>query len=180
MTGRLFIVVGPSGVGKDTLLAGVTAANPTLHWARRVITRAEVAGGEPFDAVTPPVFAARLQAGEFALHWQAHGLSYGVPQAQIAPLDAGRDVLVNGSRAALLAARAAFPKLVVICLTAPPAVLAERLAARGRESRADIDARLQRAGYALPEGLPVIDIANDSTPQVGIARLLAALQAPSG
>jgi len=179
MTGRLFLVVGASGVGKDTLLAGAKAANPALHWARRVITRGQVAGGEPFEAVTPQVFAARLQSGEFALHWQAHGLSYGVPQAQIAPLVKGSDVLLNGSRAALPAAQAAFPDLVVIRITAPSAVLAERLAARGRESRQDIDARLQRAGYALPEGLPVIDIANDASPQIGIARLLAALQAPS-
>ena len=57
---RLFFVVGPSGAGKDTLLSGAIAADPALHWARRVITRPESAGGEPFEGVTEAEFAMRL------------------------------------------------------------------------------------------------------------------------
>ncbi len=177
MTGRVFLVVGPSGAGKDTLLAGAAAADPRLHWARRVITRDSAAGGEPFEGVTAATFQARLQAGEFALHWQAHGLCYGVPFAELKPLAEGRDVLINGSRAALPAALAAFPGLRVIQISAPLAVLADRLALRGRESHADIIARLQRASYALPDGIPAIEISNDATPEKGIARLLYALRA---
>ena len=134
MTGRLFIVVGPSGAGKDTLPAGAKAADPALHWARRVITRPENAGSEPFEGVSRETFTARLQRGEFALHWQAHGLCYGVPAAELAPLGQGRDVLVNGSRGALPAAQIAFPRLVVIRITAPSPVRAERLAAPGAKA----------------------------------------------
>ncbi|GLS86621.1 ribose 1,5-bisphosphate phosphokinase PhnN [Cypionkella aquatica] len=176
MTGQLFLVVGPSGAGKDTLLAGAVAADPRLHWARRVITRAQVAGGEPFEGVSAPAFQARLQAGEFALHWQAHGLSYGVDAAELAPLAQGRNVLINGSRAALAGALAAYPGLRVIQISAPPEVLADRLALRGRENRAEIADRLKRASYALPEGLPAIEISNDATPEKGIAKLLYALR----
>ena len=175
MTGRLFLVVGPSGAGKDTLLAGALAADPRLHWARRVITRPESAGGEPFEGVDQAEFDRRQAQGEFALHWQAHGLSYGVPFAEIAPRDAGRDVVINGSRGAMAAALVAFPDLTVLRISAPIPILAERLAARGRESKADILARLARASYDLDAGLPVIDIANDASPDLGVARLLAAL-----
>ncbi len=178
-SGRLFVVVGPSGAGKDTLLAGAKAADPNLHWARRVITRPATPGGEPFEGVDARTFDDRLQRGDFALHWEAHGLRYGVAHDELALLSQNRDVLVNGSRAALGAAQAAFPGLVVIRITAPSAVLVERLAARGRESRDQIDARLQRASYDLPEGLTVIDIANDATPEMGVQRLLAALQPAS-
>lgn len=176
MTGRVFAVVGPSGVGKDTLLAGAVAAAPRLHWARRTITRPETAGGEPFAGVTAELFRQMLEAGAFALHWQAHGLGYGIPMAEFAALDQGRDVLFNGSRAALPAALALFPGLIVMRISAPSHVLAERLAARGRETRAEIDVRLARASYLLPEGMSVLDIANDATPGEGVARLLAALQ----
>ena len=177
MTGRVFLVVGPSGAGKDTLLAGAASADPRLHWARRVITRDSAAGGEPFEGVTESVFQSRLRAGELALQWQAHGLWYGVGRTELQPLAAGRDVLINGSRAALPAALLAFPGLRVIQISAPLAVLADRLASRGRESHADIIARLQRAHYALPEGVPAIEISNDATPEKGVAMLLYALRA---
>lgn len=183
-TGRLFAVVGPSGAGKDTLLAGALALDPALYVARRVISRPQTADAEPFEAVTPEEFAARRLAGDFALHWQAHGLHYGIPHTELAPLALNRDVLLNGSRAALPAARLAFPDLITIRITAPSQVLAQRLAARGRESHADIAARLQRASYDLPAELvadmPVIDIVNDATPEIGIRRLLAALHPTSG
>lgn len=177
MTGRLFVVVGPSGAGKDTLLAGAVAADPRLHWARRVITRPSTAGGEPFEGVMEAEFQARLQAGGFVLHWQAHGLCYGICHAELAPLDKGRDVLINGSRAALAAALLAYPTLRLIQISAPAEVLADRLAARGRESRAEIAERLKRASYALPEGIAAIEISNDASPEKGIAKLLYALRA---
>lgn len=170
---RLFLVVGPSGAGKDTLLSGAIAADPRLHWARRVITRPETAGGEPFEGVEEAEFATRLARGDFALHWDAHGLRYGVPLAQ---LPQGRDVILNGSRAAIAQVRAAFPALRVIHITAPLSVLANRLAARGRESRSDIEARLGRADLSLQKGLPVIEIINDASPEAGVERLLQALK----
>ena len=78
----IFAVVGPSGAGKDTLIQGALAARPDLRLVRRVITRPTDAGGEDFEGVTEDDFAARRRAGDFALHWQAHGLSYGIPKAQ--------------------------------------------------------------------------------------------------
>ncbi|MFP1644563.1 phosphonate metabolism protein/1,5-bisphosphokinase (PRPP-forming) PhnN [Pontitalea aquivivens] len=179
MTGRLFALVGPSGGGKDTLLAAARAARPDLAVVRRVITRPEAAGGEDFEGVTGPAFDARLAAGAFALHWQAHGLRYGIPGAELAPLDAGRDVIFNGSRHALPDALARFPGVTVILVTAPVPVLAARLAARGRETRADVEARLTRAGFALPAGIPVRHVVNDGPLDRGVARFLAALQAES-
>lgn len=171
---RLFAVVGPSGAGKDTLIRAAVAADPSIHWARRAITRPP-APTEPFESLDPLEFAARLKAGDFALHWEAHGLRYGVPQAELAPLEAGRTVIFNGSRAALPKARILFPDMGVILITAPVEVLAARLAARGRETEADVAARLRRAGFELPRSLSPAILTNDSTPEAGAARLLQLL-----
>ncbi|MFN6976595.1 MAG: phosphonate metabolism protein/1,5-bisphosphokinase (PRPP-forming) PhnN [Gemmobacter sp.] len=179
MTGRLFAVVGPSGAGKDTLLSAAAAARPDLAIARRVITRPEAAGGEPFEGVSEAEFAARAARGEFALTWAAHGLHYGIPASIDADLAAGRDVAFNGSRAVLAEAAARYPALVVILVTAPVPVLAARLAARGRESEADIAARLTRAGFALPGGLTLRRVDNGGALDAGIAAFLAALQPES-
>ncbi len=174
--GRLFFVVGPSGAGKDTLIAGAIAAEPSLIWARRCITRPESAGGEPFEGLTEAQFDARLSADEFALHWGAHGLRYGVPHASLAPLAKGQNVLLNGSRGAIAQALSSFPDMRIITITAPDHILAQRLAARGRESASDIAQRLERASFALPKGVFAIEVINDSAPERGVARLLQAIR----
>jgi ribose 1,5-bisphosphokinase len=168
---RVFAIVGPSGAGKDTLIAGALAARPDLRAVRRVITRPETAGGEDFEGVSAQEFVRRVNAGAFALHWQAHGLSYGIPAQALTE----GVVLFNGSRAALAQAAVQFPELVVIVVTAPPEILAQRLVARGRERDSDIAARLARADQDLPQGLTWREVVNDSTPEIGISRLLQAL-----
>jgi phosphonate metabolism protein PhnN/1,5-bisphosphokinase (PRPP-forming) len=170
---RIFAIVGPSGAGKDTLIAGAIAQRPDLHLIRRTITRPEEAGGEPYEGVTEAEFTTRKARGDFALDWQAHGLRYGIPKAQ---LSGPGDVIFNGSRAALLATKAVFPDLRVVLVTAPDAILADRLAARGRETAQDIRARLARAAFSLPDGITSTEVLNDSSLEIGVARLLAALQ----
>lgn len=177
--GRLFALVGPSGVGKDSLLAAVRAARPEVHLARRVITRAADAGGETFEAVPEAEFARRLVEGAFALHWRAHGLSYGIPREIDAIMAAGRDVLFNGSRAVLAEAAARYPSLRVLHVTARPETLARRLAGRGRESAEEIAARLARADQALPPGLAATRICNDGALEMAVAAILDALQPES-
>lgn len=170
---RIFAVVGPSGAGKDTLIRAAVAARPDLRLVRRVITRPTEAGGEDFEGVDPSEFAARKAAGAFAITWTAHGLSYGIPADQVA---GPGDVIFNGSRAALAEARRIFPGLGVILVTAPPAVLAARLAARGRETEQDIRARLDRADFTLPEGISARVVTNDGSVAEGVRKLLVALQ----
>lgn len=169
----IFAVVGPSGAGKDTLIAGALARRPDLRLVRRVITRPTSAGGEDFEGVSEADFALRKARGDFALDWMAHGLSYGLPKAQIA---GPGDVIFNGSRAALPEAAKVFPDLRVILVTAPDSVLAARLATRGRETEADIRQRLARAGFTLPDGIAAQKVVNDGALDTGIARLIAALQ----
>ncbi len=178
--GRLFTVVGPSGVGKDSLLRAAKAHYPRLHLVRRVITRPTEAGGEDFEGVTQSQFDARLARNGFALHWQAHGLRYGIPSTLHEVLADGRDAVFNGSRAMLPDAQRAFPGLIVIHVTARPEILATRLAARGRETADDIARRLARATLGLPHGLRrVIEIDNSGRFEDGVAALRDALQPAS-
>ncbi|WP_371061131.1 phosphonate metabolism protein/1,5-bisphosphokinase (PRPP-forming) PhnN [Rhodosalinus sp. 5P4] len=160
MSGRLVAVVGPSGVGKDTVIAALAARRAGLHAVRRVITRPALPGAERHEPVSEAEFDRREAAGDFALAWRAHGLAYAIPTAEIACLADGRDALANLSRGALPAARARFPGFVVLHLTAPPEVLAARLAGRGRESETEIAARLARADRTLPDGIEAVEIDN--------------------
>lgn len=174
MSGRLIAVVGPSGAGKDSLAAELVARRPALHWVRRVVTRPPEPGGEPFAPATEAEFARAEAGGAFALSWRAHGLAYGVPRAELDCLGAGRDALVNLSRGVLGEARVRFPTLVVLHVTAPPELRAQRLAARGRESLQEIAARLTREA-PLPEGLRVVQVDNSTTLAAAAEAALAAL-----
>ena len=165
-------MVGPSGAGKDTLLDAARlalASDARFRFVRRVITRPAIAGGEQHESVTDAEFAAL----HFALSWQAHGLHYGIPADIESDLAAGRVVVASVSRTVIAGAAQRFP-VRVIEITAPPALLAERLLERGRESASDIAERLARS-IALPSGIPVETVVNDATIECGAARLVAVL-----
>ena len=179
MAGRLFAVVGPTGAGKDTLMAEAKRRRPDLHLVRRVITRPGEAGGEPFEGVTEEEFARRKAEGAFVLDWRAHGLRYGIPRSVEQAISEGRNVLFNASRGVLGEAWEAFPGLTVILVTASVPVLARRLAARGRESREDIARRLARAAYDIPYGPPIRVVENDGTLEEAATAFLAVLQPES-
>jgi ribose 1,5-bisphosphokinase len=160
-------------VGKDTVMAAMAARRPDLHLVRRVVTR-PASGTEPFEPVTVAEFARRDAAGEFALAWRAHGLSYGLPRAELAGLAEGRDALANLSRRVLTEAGTRFPRLVVLQLHAPAEVLAQRLSGRGRETAEEIAERLARE-VPLPAGLEVVRIENAGTVEAAAEAALAAL-----
>ncbi|WP_375281535.1 phosphonate metabolism protein/1,5-bisphosphokinase (PRPP-forming) PhnN [Pseudooctadecabacter sp.] len=159
--GRLIAVVGPSGVGKDSVMDGLAAADPSLHLVRRTITRAPDLGGEDYDAVSVAEFEDMAARGHFAVHWGAHSLHYGIPASIQTVLAEGQDCLANFSRSALIAGQAAFARFCVLNITAGPDTLASRLKARGRESDAQIAQRLAQATKPLPAGLNVMTIRND-------------------
>lgn len=175
-TGRLIAVVGPSGVGKDSVMQGLSEILPRMHLVRRVITRAPNLGGEDYDAVSELQFQDMARNGVFAVHWGAHGLFYGIPQTVRYQVNRGTDCLANFSRKALRAGADAFPDFVVLNITAQPETLAARLGARGRESEVEITKRLAEAHKPLPEGLDILTVSNDGPLEQTIARAARLLQ----
>jgi ribose 1,5-bisphosphokinase len=160
MNRRLLYLVGPSGAGKDSLLQWLLQNPPpqtSLRLARRTVTRRPEAAGEQHESVDVARFESLRQARAFALHWQANGLHYGVRQAEFEPMAQGAWVMVSGSRAHLPQAQVQFPGLTAVYVTATVQTLHSRLLARGRESGAAVQARLQRAiELPAPPGSTVI------------------------
>lgn len=163
-TGALVLVVGPSGAGKDTLMDAARAAlagDARFSFARRLITRPAMAGAEDHDSCSDTDFAAAQARAELALSWQAHGLRYGIPAAALDGIAHGRVVIANISRSAIPAAETLAQHVAVVEITAPVPVLARRLAARGRESEADIAARLAREAPLTTRRAELVSIRND-------------------
>jgi ribose 1,5-bisphosphokinase len=146
--GRLVLVVGPSGAGKDTLLGLAQAACADDHnivFPRRVVTR-EASVAEDNEQMSAEAFSEADAKGAFAMTWQAHGHAYGLPRSIDDDIHAGRTVVANVSRTVIPALRHAYVNVnvIVVSITAPADVLAERIAMRQRGSDGDIAQRLSR------------------------------------
>lgn len=177
--GRLCYVVGPSGAGKDSLLAyareRLPAAAPVV-FAHRYITRPTDAGGESHVALSPAEFARLRDRALFALHWESHGLAYGLGVELDAWLNAGLTVVMNGSRAHLPAAAARYAdRLQVVLIEVPPPVLRARLLARARETPEQIEDRVARAADFTLDHPGMIRLTNDGPLAAAGERLVALL-----
>lgn len=172
--GRIIWLMGASGSGKDSLLAALRERErPTLLVAHRYITRPFNAGNENHIALSDGEFVQRDAQGLFALSWQANGHRYGIGQEIDLWLEAGFNVVVNGSRAHWQQAQTRYgPRLLAVCLHVSHKVLQARLMARGRESAAQIAARLARAAQfaSLPPGCRVLN--NDGSLLQSVEALL--------
>jgi ribose 1,5-bisphosphokinase len=175
--GRIVLVVGPSGAGKDTLLRlarSACEADGNIVFPQRVVTR-PASEAEDNRELGPDAFRLALAGGEFALHWEAHGHCYALPRRIDDDIRAGRTVVINVSRSVIDAVRRAYADVVVVSITAPPEILGERLKMRARGSDGRIEGRL---GRAVDETLaaPDVVIVNVGDAAEHAARLLGIIR----
>jgi ribose 1,5-bisphosphokinase len=176
--GALVVVVGPSGAGKDTLIARartLCADDPRIVFPRRIVTRL-ASDAEDNDSATPFEFDAAIAQGAYAFWWEAHGLKYAVSAAIDAEVRSGNTVVCNVSRAVVNQLRERYAQFTVVLVTAPRDALVSRLAARGRESDGNVAGRLGRTAPAIDDVAPDITIENIGDPQAGARRLAEVLR----
>lgn len=145
--GRLIYVVGPSGAGKDAIIARSRhklLKIKYLYFSPRYVTRVD--GNTCHElSITSTAFEYYLRHGYFALSWAAHGIRYAVGLAIDRQLRLGKTVVVNGSRAYLNTALAHYPQITVVQFAVDSAIARARRLARARENADAIAARLERA-----------------------------------
>ena len=162
----LFYLIGPSGSGKDALLAyareHLVSLVPVL-FSHRYITRPSQAGGENHIALTQIEFDKRQQLGLFALNWQSHQYDYGIGVEIDAWMQSGANVVVNGSREYLPQASQRYPLMQVILLEVSEDVIRQRLIKRGRETAQEIEARIAHNQQLPPVEHPHLHVLNNDS-----------------
>ena len=182
MSGTLILVVGPSGVGKDSVIDGARRKlefNTDVYFPRRYITRAHSAGGEDHIEVSHAGFSQMRKTDQFCLHWQAHDLHYGLPAHIECRLAEGQTVIVNGSRSVLNIARQKFSHLHIAHVIASEESLRKRLTKRGRENAEDIERRIRRSTDFTLFGDDVTVINNSGSLDHAIDQLITLSQIPT-
>lgn len=178
--GVVVAVVGPSGAGKDSVMNHARERLGDLgrdvFFVRRVITRPADGTTEDHDSVDEALFRQMVADGAFAAHWSANGLHYGLPAAMDLIVANGGIAVANVSRAAIAQLRQRYAHVLVLVITAPAEVLAERLRRRGREGSEAIAQRLKRA----EAGALIVDcamtIVNDGSLDEASGAFIAALR----
>ena len=164
--GKLVLVVGNSGSGKDSIMKGVKERYPSdlisLYLTQRYITR-PYSDTEDNIAVTPEDFKIMSLQGEFVLEWHIYGLDYGVPIEIYEWLKKVHPVLVNVSRSIIKKARKIYQNIVVVFIDVPFEITLKRVKERARESGVRLEERILRArqNQYIPDADFVVDNSGD-------------------
>jgi guanylate kinase len=154
MAAKVFVITGPSGVGKGTLIKRLLAACPNLELSISATTRQPREGevdGRDYHFLTREEFDRRVDAGDFLEFATYSGNRYGTLRSEVGRrLEAGHSVVLEIEVQGAQQVRAAKEDSVQIFIAPPdPAVLRERLRGRGTDSEQAIDRRLEVAKQEL-------------------------------
>jgi guanylate kinase len=151
---KAFVITGPSGVGKGTLISKLLERIPELQLSISATTREPRDGeqdGREYHFLSPREFDRRAEAGEFLEFATYSGNRYGTLRSEIERrLAEGHSVVLEIEVQGARQVRAAMPESVQIFIAPPePAALRQRLQERGKDSAEAIDARLAVAAQEL-------------------------------
>lgn len=154
MASKVFVITGPSGVGKGTLIRELLSAVPDLELSVSATTRAPREGevdGRDYHFLTPEQFEQRKDEDDFLEFATYSGNRYGTLRSEVERrLEAGHSVVLEIEVQGAQQVRASGIDSVQIFIAPPdPAVLRQRLAGRGTDSAEAIDERLKVAEQEL-------------------------------
>ena len=185
MSARLFVVSGPSGVGKGTLIAGALAALPNLVVATSATTRPPRPGehdGVEYHFLSPEDFQRRADAGEFLEHVTYAGNRYGTLRSEVdRRLQNGQSVVLEIEVVGAKEIKRQRPDAVTI-FVAPPSVadLERRLEGRNTDPPEVIQERLKIARGELEAQSQFDHVIINSTVSIAAAQLTALMRAETG
>ena len=146
--GILFLIIGNSGSGKDSIINGVVQKFPShlkqIYAPKRIITR-KPSETEQNISISTRDFRIMEEEGNFALSWHIYGLDYGVPIEIENCLANNHPVIINVSRTVVAEAKGKYKNVKVIFIKVPFEISYQRIKDRKRETEDLVNERIERA-----------------------------------
>lgn len=151
---KLFVISGPSGAGKGTLVARVRERYPELGLTVSATTREPREGevdGKSYYFLSDDEFRRRIEADEFVEWAEVHGHRYGTLVSEVSSkLERGQSLVLEIDVQGAFQVKERFPDAILLFIMPPSlSVLKERLVARGSETAESLSVRLTNAEHEM-------------------------------
>jgi len=175
--GTLYLIVGPTGSGKEALIDAVLETRPEIRRAPLIVSAEKSRNACVVGAISSDAFLRFMRLGSFALQWDSDGTRYGLTHDATRQLRDGQSLILCCDSFVIERARAMYPDVQAIYITARMDILRRRLASMGFGSDTDIDMHLAQNERLRPRGAGIVTVDTSDSIAAGAQSLMQAFPA---
>lgn len=173
--GTLYLIIGPTGSGKQALIDAVLETRPDIRRAPLIVTADRSDNTCVVGAIPPDRFLNLIRREAFALQWDSDGFRYGLTHDATRQLRDGQSLILSCDSFVIEKARELYPNVRSIYITARMDVLRRRLASMAYGSDTEIDMHLAQSARLRPRDAEVTTVDTSDSIAAGAKALMAAI-----
>jgi ribose 1,5-bisphosphokinase len=173
------MIVGPSGSGKQALIDAVLAARPDIGRAPLIVSAQNSNNTCVVGSVSPDRFLHYKRRDMFALQWDSDGFRYGLTHDAAKKLRDGESLILSSDSSIIDDAKALYPNVQVIYITARMDVLRRRLASMAFGTDTEIDMHLAQSARMRPRKQDFVTVDTSDSIAAGAKALMDAIPVTS-
>ena len=173
--GTLYLIVGPTGSGKQALIDAVLETRPDIRRAPLIVTADRSDNTCVVGAISPDRFLNLIRREAFALQWDSDGFRYGLTHDATKQLRDGQSLILSCDSFVIEKARELYPNVQTIFITARMDVLRRRLASMAYGSDTEIEMHLAQSARMRPKDDAMTTVDTSDSIAAGAKALMAAI-----